>query len=453
MKRAIQAVLISVATAAAFFAVFVAAAIVVPQDQQAIRQHLVDAIISGEMNEQTDRFQKYPVHRNVFNCLLFNMMLAPGSNPPVEAISNRMAAVDDVVYHDRVPPFPDCQAMWRALPELGGIGARFIQYNRYILGMRVVGRVMLSSVSVKALRHILLGISYALIGLIGAAALYRLSRANDAAERARAAGYAAIAACLTLFYGVYYFDSTLNFAPMDWVQFVFILLSLVWPLAEMRPAGLAAFAASYGSAIAIFEFLTGGIPLALGLLPLLLALGFRGDRSEYFGKVIRLWACFAIAVVAMFAIKKIYTVVLLGDSEGFFSALFVRIYGTFDSGTTAQYTFSYLVITYYAASAVIAWGLRHVAPVLVTASVIAIAVSTWRGRKTIWSPRHVMLWACWLALFAEAAWIGVFLNHALLHSTYMARLLVVPITAAAVLIVTDAISRRARQDSARLATD
>jgi len=60
-----------------------------------------------------------------------------------------------------------------------------------------------------------------------------------------------------------------------------------------------------------------------------------------------------------------------------------------------------------AASAVIAWGLRHGAPAVVTASVIAIAVATWRSRRTIGQPETVMLWACWLALFAEAAVVGI----------------------------------------------
>ena len=49
----------------------------------------------------------------------------------------------------------------------------------------------------------------------------------------------------------------------------------------MRPAALALTAASYGSLIAIFESLTGGIPFALAMLPLLLALGFEGDRRDY----------------------------------------------------------------------------------------------------------------------------------------------------------------------------
>lgn len=434
----------SMAVAAAFFAVFTTAAIWLPQDQQTIRRHIVDAIASGEFNAQTHLgpLQQFPVYRDVFNCLLFNMMLAPHRDRLTDAMSNRMVAVEPGANDARVPPFPDCQALLRALPELGGTGAKFIQYDRYLLGMRVLGRVALSAMSVQMLRHVLLGTSYLLLAAIGALALYRFSRAVDAAERARAAGYAAIAACLGLFYGAHYFDATLNFAPMDCVQFIFILASLVWPLGRMRPATLAFYGASYGSLIAIFEFMTGGIPLALALLPLLLALGFRGERSAYFGKLVRLWGCFCLAVVASFAIKKVFTIVFLGDTDSFVVNLLYRTYGGLDANTDAHYSVSYLAIAYYRASALIGWGSSRFGAALVIASLAAIAITAWRRAGSRSDP--FVRWACWLSLFALAAWIAVFLNHSILHAFFMARLLVVPIIAAAVLIAVQTLSRRAK---------
>ncbi len=53
-------------------------------------------------------------------------------------------------------------------------------------------------------------------------------------------------------------------------------------------------------------------------------------------------------------------------------------------------------------------------------------------------PRHFQCTAaetaCWLALFAIGIWYAVFLNHAILHASFMARLLIVPIIAASILI-------------------
>jgi hypothetical protein len=330
----------------------------------------------------------------------------------------------------------------RALSEAGGDGLKFVQYDRYILGARIVGRVLLTLTSVAALWPILLAISYALIGAIGIVALVRLRRARDAIERTHAAGYAAIATCFALFYGAHYYDATLGFAPLDWVQFAFILVSLVGPLGDMRPAALAVYAASYGSAIAIFEFMTGGIPLALALLPLLLALGFRGEPRDYVGRLTRLWACFCVAVVASFAIKKLFTIAFFGGSDDFLANLLYRTYGQFDTAADAHYSVAYFVGTYFAWSASIAWGSRHLGAALILLSLITIALMTWRSRKS-GPPDRYLRWACWLGLAAVAAWMIVFLNHALLHAFFMVRLLVVPIIAATVLVVTAWVARPA----------
>jgi hypothetical protein len=445
------AALISVAIAAAFFVVFAAAAIWAPQDQQTIRQNLVEAITSGEFSTQTSigPNQTFPMYRSGNDCFLLGMMLAPAGSRPAEALSNRVVAAASPSAPDaRAPPFPPCQAILRALPELGGAGAEFVEYDRYVLGMRVLGRVLLSVTSLKSMRQILAGTSYALLRLIGLAALWRLGRARgDTETRARAAGYLAIAVTLALFYGVNFFDATLNFGPLDDVQFVFILLSLLWPLGDMRPTGLAIYAGTYGSLIAIFEFLSGGIPLALALLPLLLALGSRGDRPAYLTKLMTLWSGFCIAVIAVFAIKKIYTMAFLGDSESFIATLLHRTYGGLAETPDAHYSLTFLVTTYYRASALVGLGSSRIGTPLVFVSLAVIAILTWRKarmRDDLLAP------ACWLALFAVGVWYAVFLNHAILHASFMARLLIVPIIAAAVLCAVRAASWRPKTAGASL---
>ena len=39
------------------------------------------------------------------------------------------------------------------------------------------------------------------------------------------------------------------------------------------------------------------------MMPLLLALGFHGERRAYLARLVLLWGCFGIAVVTCFAIK------------------------------------------------------------------------------------------------------------------------------------------------------
>lgn len=440
---AVRVALVSLVTAVVFFALFVAAAIWAPQDHQKIRLHMIEAVQTGELNAQTTFLHRFPTYLNLYNCLLFNMMLAPQRDGKEHAISNHMVRVDDKVVTPVVPPFPDCQGLWRALPEVGGTGAEFIQYDRYLIGMRVLGRVILSVTSVASLRHIQVAASYSLLGLTLLLALWRLRRATEARERERLAGIAAIALAFGLFYGVYHFDATLNFAAMDCTMYLFVLIGLLCPLHAMQPATLALYGASFGSLIAIFEFLTGGLPVSLALLPLLLGLGFRSGLQDYTGKLIQLWASFCIAAIAMFAFKKLYTVIYLGDTENFMASMLYRTYGAFDDKADARYSLIYLAMNYYSFSTLIAYGVRHLGPLLELAGFAALAAMTWRCRDSLWQSDRTVVWAGWLSLLALAIWFAVFLNHALLHVFYMARMLVVPIFVGTVVVAAALVAARA----------
>jgi hypothetical protein len=450
-RSLIPSAFISVALAAAFFALFAIAAIWAPQDQGMIRRHLIEAIKNGEFSAQTviGPTQTFPMYRSGNDCFLLGMMLAPTADRPAAALSNQVLAAsgNPSAVDERAPPYPPCQAILRALPEVGGSGGEFVEYDRYVLGMRVLGRVLLSSTSLNSMRQILAGTSYALLGLIALAALWRVIKAGgDAETRARAAGHLAIALTFALFYGVNYFDGMLNFGPLDDVHFVFILLGLLWPLGDMRPLSLAIYAGSYGSLIAIFEFFSGGIPLALALLPLLLALGYHGDRPTYLAKLVTLWGGFCIAVIAMFVIKKIYTIAFLGDSASFIATLLHRTYGGLAETPDASYSVTFVAMTFYRASALVGLGSSRIGASLVFLSLALVAIMTWRRARM----PDVFLPACWLALFAIGSWYAVFLNHAILHASFMARLLIVPILAAAILIAVRAATWRVRTEGIAL---
>jgi hypothetical protein len=211
----------------------------------------------------------------------------------------------------------------------------------------------------------------------------------------------------------------------------------------MRPAALAFYGATYGCLIALFEFLTGGIPIALSLLPLLLALGYRGRWPDYAIKLIELSASFCIAVVMMFAIKKLYAIVLLGDVDDFLGSLLHRTYGELDGRPGVEYSLMFFARIYYGFSSLVALGVPHLGPVLYAASLAALVFVTWRSRRSLGSEDRAVVWACWISLGVLSAWFGVFLNHALLHFFFMVRLLVVPIMVGAVLCAAELAARTA----------
>jgi hypothetical protein len=266
--------------------------------------------------------------------------------------------------------------------------------------------------------------------VLGALALWKLRAAPDAAARQFAIGCLIIALCLALLYGAHWFDATLYFAPPDHVHFAFIIVSLLAPLARMRPAALALTAASYGSLIAIFESLTGSIPFALAMLPLLLALGFEGDRREYLARLFLLWGAFWVAVVTCFALKKILVIAFLGDQESFSSLLFYRMFGAPMPESGTQLTLGYLLSSYRRWSSLIGLGSPNLGTVLVLGSLAVLAAESWRTRRATSTIRL----ACWLGVAVLLVWATLFLNHTAVHPYFMARLLVIPVIGATVLV-------------------
>ena len=435
-KDLIFGTFISLAVAAGFFIAFVAAALWVPQDQQAIRRHILEAINHGTFNARISYGPAGSIEwpRHTLDCLPVNMMLAPPANRLVDAVSNRSVALNPSWRDARVPEPFDCQALVRAFPELGaGYGdVHFVPSDRYIFGNRVFGRAMLSVMPFGAMASVMQAVAFALLGAIGAVALWRLRNAPDPASRLLPAGYVVIAGCLALLYGVHYFDTMLMFAPPDYTHFMFVLISLLVPLASMRPAGLALYAASYGSLIAIFESLTGGIPFALAMLPLLLALGFQGDWHRYFAKLVLLWGCFCLAVVASFAIKKGFSIAFLGDREAFVAMLFYRMRGELPPYTGVEMSLRYLLAGYRRWSGLIALGSPNIGTGLVVAALGVFVIQTWRtGLRSFDRP---ILVAGWLGVAVLIAWCAAFFQHAVVHPYFMARLLVLPVIGAAVLI-------------------
>ena len=454
MRDLIRGALISVAAAACFFAAFVAAALWVPQDQQAIRRHIVEAITSGLFNA---RIGYGPLGnivwpRHTLDCLPANMMLAPPAGRLIDAISNRSVALNPSWRDARVPAPFDCQALVRAIPELGaGYGdVQFVPSDRYIFGNRVFGRAMLSVMPFDVMAGMMRSVAFALLGAIGAVALWRLRSAPDPASRLLPAGYVVIAGCLALLYGVHYFDTMLMFALPDYTHFMFIMISLLAPLAPcIRTATLVLYAASYGSLIAIFESLTGGIPFALAILPLLLALGFQGDWRGYFTRLVLLWGCFCVAVVTSFAIKKGFAIAFLGDRESFITMLFYRMRGELPSDTGVELSLGYLLASYRRWSGLIALGSPNIGTGLILAALGLFVVQTWRSRRSLWFFDRPILIACWLGVGVLIVWCAAFFQHAVVHPYFMARLLVIPVIGAAVLLTVHRMSAVASQGAGR----
>jgi hypothetical protein len=305
---------------------------------------------------------------------------------------------------------------------------------------------MLSVMAFETMTRVMRGGAFVLLGALAAAALWRLRSARDPDSRRRSLAYLVVAGCLALLYGVHYFDTMLMFAPPDCIHFVFILISLVAPLADMKRAPFALYGASYGSLIAIFESLTGGIPFALAMLPLLLALGYHGDWRGYVSRLVLLWGCFCAAVAASFAIKKGFSIAFLGDRESFFSMLFYRMRGEVPAWTGVEVSLRYLLSAYRRWSALLAFGSSNIGTGLVIAALTVFVIETRRAGVRFFDSQ--VLIACWLGLAVLIVWCAAFFQHAVVHPYFMARLLVIPVIGAAVLVVMHRARAMARRGAA-----
>jgi hypothetical protein len=432
LRSAVWSAALVVVTSAAIFLVLIVVALWAPRNRANIERHLTEAAQSGEL-ARTVRFGPFSEaigHVHTYSCPQANMMLAPPLEDRLaDAMSNRAADQLPDAKDPHAPNTPDCQALLRAPPAFGG-ETHWNTYDRYINGMRIVGRIMLSWMPLGTMSTALLVTSYALIALIAALAVFCYQRGR--LDGSALAGYLTIAFCLAFCHSAHYFDGSLMFGPMDCVQYVFVSLSVLWPLHRMRPSGLTIYGASYGALITIFEFLTGGIPLALALLPILMALGFAGPLSIYLSKLLRVWLSFCSAVILLLAAKKALAIAFFSENDGFLISLWPRLWGPISDEAKTQfpsYGFVALFHIYKKWTLFVAWGSANIGKVLICASVAALLIVTWRHRRGLLRLDLTFVWASWLSLLVLPTWAAVFMGHALMHPFVMARLLVIPIIA------------------------
>ena len=100
---------------------------------------------------------------------------------------------------------------------------------------------------------------------------------------------------------------------------------------------------------------------------------------------------------------------------------------------TLRLTLGYLLASYRRWSSLIALGSANLGTALVVASLVVIAFATWRARRRQVS--DPVLIACWLGVAVLLVWAAAFLNHTAVHPYFMARLLVIPVIGAAILLM------------------
>jgi hypothetical protein len=315
-------------------------------------------------------------------------------------------------------------------------------YDRYIIGQRAIAQILLEHFPVRTVTTILKIVDFSAFALVLILAL-----------RKRNAVIACIAALVLLFGGLNYYGGLLFFAPLDLAHACVLLVAIYVPFGTTSPSRLVLIGALYGSVIAIFEALSGGIPMALVLLALLTGTT-AADRSSLLKRFAILAFAFTVAVTACFLIKIIAAAAAFDPGTLFRSesALFFRIHGE-TSGASREVIdrlverapelvrwladhdvdvttnpIAYLILNYGYWSFLIGWGSSVFGVVLVLFGLASLIVSTVylgrRGNGGVGSPG---LTGCWLGILVVLAWVAVFWNHTIIHAFFMGRLLLLPL--------------------------
>jgi len=336
------------------------------------------------------------------------------------------------------PTIPACLQLIAALERADHADPNALFYHRYLHGQRVFVALALAVVSPEALGWITLLLNaLALLSVLVPA----LRRRNESwRERA----YAAVAATLLLFAGLWLFGIYFSFGLSDLVLAAFLAYAYHSGIARADERTFVVAAALFGTATAIFEFLTGGIPFGLALLLGVVALDGPADRDALLRRAFHGAVIFALAIALAFAVKLTLVALfidpnVLADFRGALStrvgALFVdslpqqeiawlAAHGVDVSSLDRHWALAllYMLARLAYATFVIGFGSPVLGMIIMGAAVIAtIALLIHRARGA----RDDLMRARLMILFGSAlvmpVWSVIFLNHTLLHAIWMVR--------------------------------
>jgi hypothetical protein len=426
-----------------------------PEHYRRVTQHAVQSGSLGRVVHLPFARTKdlHPAGGN--DCLILGALVVPRGSPIEAAISPRIAGWGDSPDLTDAPGYPPAglclmlAATMRTLARHAAPEAFLppVHYHRYIHGDVTAAALLLGILEFGPATTAMLTACYGLLGLIALLAFRRL-RSALSAERTRAAAFLIIAATLSTCYALPVFGRSFSFAPSDIAIIGFILVAFVRPLGRIPEQRFIIISAAFGSVIAIFEFMTGGIPVGLAMLIALTALGAPPDQSTLWRRVLLGGIAFGAAIVACFAIKLIAVSAVWGTNEVavFMQQLGLRVDGSviaalpasardalrayhiepqwIDANALTRRIFAAAMLAY--SSFVLGWGSHVLGAIMVllpTPLLVALAAWALRHRDKSTCADRCLALAC--AGLVPVLWYLVFANHAALHSIYMVRPLAV----------------------------
>lgn len=378
-----------------------------------------------------------------FNECLIYMMAASKSGAPWRDAIAPPAPAPIVASAEAVPggvcgPLAD----WA---QTGRMEIPLAPYGRYLQGHRLLAAAALALDAVAYVPLVLSTACYCLLALsllrIGIALASGAWRQGDG--RTRLLGLGVVSACFLLFYALPGFSRTLSHAPADLGLFTLLCLACGRDLLERSGMALAVIFGAFGAWAAVFEFLSGPLPMLVALVAVI-----HGLSTSVSGPTRLACASLAVAIaLAAFAttfLAKQCALWLVEPAVAVHSvdALLRWIRGTRQS--TVQVLPSWRELF-----DMLRWQLPDLY-MLPTGAAYALAglslLSTAAGVLLLRTSRAVEVSKVVLLaapLLVAAAWYAVLPKHTVVHVNFMVRLLVwVPASGGIFLLLLSVAPRR-----------
>lgn len=362
--------------------------------------------------------------------------------PPYETILKETIAVKTIGF---------CAELYNYLKGEVNPAPRY--YNRHLHGWRVVWLHGLKILSVRDVFRLVFSTGIILLFVIAALSARRVLLSNNAYEspqahytRKNAWAVLALGLSFALFFGWDQFGSRITHGLWGIALFGFIGLSQLVNFRELSPLRFAALFAGFGALVAHLDFFNGAAPLGLATVIGVIAL-----QSDYSEDNVCFWrpifvgaAGFFLGFVSCFALKLVSIAPIFGFSvvTDFFGRLEYRVGGsyqdTIDIYKALEYgidprgkaTYSLSTISFLAAklaysSTSIAFGSRAFGIAILALGTLALilgAVTQFVMHKEPRQTRVVV--ALLLSVFVIPLWYVLFLQHTVIHTRYMVRILV-----------------------------
>ncbi|MBX9794194.1 MAG: hypothetical protein K2Y02_07865 [Burkholderiaceae bacterium] len=442
-RGAVRSGVIALATVLVIFLLYLSvsfASVHVPPAE--LRSAIARAFASGDLTSEDRRnFDARRGDHQYNDCLILTMSILRSDNEIEDAVSPLMC----VKPQTGAAPATICGMLKRTVIDLADGGCPQQRYHRYLHGHRVLAALLVPSLGVAEVRVTLRAVAYLLLACLAIAALVPQSRLK--VDRR---SILTITAGLAAFFGLNYFGPSLSHGPADLVLLAFLVTAATTSFLDMPRNAYVILIAGFAALTAIFEFLTGGLPLSLAVLIGMIGLQANSTHTARYvaarsvSGVAVFLACFGLT----FALKLALAWAVFGNAilSDFHRALAHRVSSQLATGKVA--TVLDLVNALRWNLGEITWGSEVAGYVLVAVCVIAATlglVRVYRNRADATVVTRATLVV--LSGLVVPFWYAVFMNHTIEHAWFMVRIAVWPLICGWLLVLAPGIQAQRTKSS------